>query len=132
MCEVVAEAMTDVMPESSFIRSIYEKSPSLGNRIRKAFRKFLARIKTYFSSLVNNPLPEARAIKVNENGIVKYSEDVMSAWDAMAEASVANRKAAFERQGGEVEAESGGTVQKRIREEYTDTKRRIKSTFLCL
>ncbi len=88
--EVVAEAMTDVLPESNFIRSLYEKSPSLANRLQEALRRFLARVKSYFDELVSNPSREAQALKVEIGGTVKYLEGIVEKWDAMALAAVEN------------------------------------------
>lgn len=88
--EVVAEAMTDVLPESRFIKSLYEKDATLANKIKDALHKFLARVKAYFNELVSNPSREAQALKVEVNGAVKYLEGIVDKWDAMALAAVEN------------------------------------------
>ena len=88
--EVVAEAMTDVLPESRFIKSLYEKDATLANKIKDALHKFLARVKAYFDGLVSNPSREAQALKVEVNGAVKYLEGIVDKWDAMALAAVEN------------------------------------------
>lgn len=90
--EVVAEAMTDVLPESRFIKSLYEKDATLANKIKDALHKFLARVKAYFDGLVSNPSREAQALKVEVNGAVKYLEGIVDKWDAMALAAVENYK----------------------------------------
>ena len=88
--EVVAEAMTDVLPESRFIKSLYEKDATLANKIKDALHKFLARVRSYFDGLVSNPSREAQALKVEVNGAVKYLEGIVDKWDAMALATVEN------------------------------------------
>lgn len=88
--EVVAEAMTDVLPESQFMKSLYEKSPKVANKLREALRRFLARVKMYFKGLVDNPSREAQALKVELDGTVKYLEGIVEKWDAMALAAVEN------------------------------------------
>lgn len=88
--EVVAEAMTDVLPESRFIKSLYEKDATLANKIKDALHKFLARVKAYFNELVSNPSREAQALKVELNGTVKYMEGIVDKWDSMALAAVEN------------------------------------------
>lgn len=90
--EVVAEAMTDVLPESQFMKSLYEKSPAVGNKLLEALRRFLARVKSYFAELVNNPSREAQALKVEIGGTVKYLEGIVDKWDAMALTAVENYK----------------------------------------
>ena len=88
--EVVAEAMTDVLPESKFMQSLYEKDPSLANKLKDALKKFIARVKGYYNDLVSNPSPEAQALKVEVGGVVKYLEGIVDKWDAMALAAVEN------------------------------------------
>ena len=92
--EVVAEAMTDVLPESKFMQSLIEKDPNLADKLIDELKKFIARVKGYYRELVSNPSPEAQALKVEVGDTVKYLEGIVEKWDAMALAAVENYKAA--------------------------------------
>ena len=104
--EVVAEAMTDVLPESDFIRSLYEKSPTLADKVKDALKKFLARIKQYFSSIDPNSSPEANALKTEMDGVVRYIDGIVEKFDAMALKSVENYQSATEAVGAEIDTDT--------------------------
>lgn len=104
--EVVAEAMTDVLPESDFIRSLYEKSPTLADKVKDALKKFLARIKQYFSSIDPNSSPEANALKTEMDGVVRYIDGIVEKFDAMAIKAVENYQSATEAVGAEIDTDT--------------------------
>ena len=104
--EVVAEAMTDVLPESDFIRSLYEKSPTLADKVKDALKKFLARIKQYFSSIDPNSSPEANALKTEMDGVVRYIDGIVEKFDAMALKAVGNYQSATEAVGAEIDTDT--------------------------
>lgn len=104
--EVVAEAMTDVLPESDFIRSLYEKSPTLADKVKDALKKFLARIKQYFSSIDPNSSPEANALKTEMDGVVRYIDGIVEKFDAMALKAVENYQSATEAVGAEIDTDT--------------------------
>ncbi len=88
--EVVAEAMTDVLPESRFMEKLLEKDPGLASKIREAFLKFIGRVIEYFKGIKPNDSREAQALKVEMNGTVRYMEGIVKLWDEMALAAVEN------------------------------------------
>ena len=104
--EVVAEAMTDVLPESDFIRSLYEKSPTLADKVKDALKKFLARIKQYFSSIDPNSSPEANALKTEMDGVLRYIDGIVEKFDAMALKAVENYQSATEAVGAEIDTDT--------------------------
>lgn len=104
--EVVAEAMTDVLPESDFIRSLYEKSPTLADKVKDALKKFLARIKQYFSSIDPNSSQEANALKTEMDGVVRYIDGIVEKFDAMALKAVENYQSATEAVGAEIDTDT--------------------------
>ena len=104
--EIVAEAMTDVLPESDFIRSLYEKSPTLADKVKDALKKFLARIKQYFSSIDPNSSPEANALKTEMDGVVRYIDGIVEKFDAMAIKAVENYQSATEAVGAEIDTDT--------------------------
>ena len=88
--EVVAEAMTDVLPESSFIENVTKKSPSLAQKILNSLRDFVARIREYWKGIETNRSREAQALKVQIGDTIKYLDGIVDKWDAMATAAVEN------------------------------------------
>lgn len=104
--EVVAEAMTDVLPESDFIRSLYEKSPTLADKVKDALKKFLARIKQYFSSIDPNSSPEANALKTEMDGVVRYIDGIVEKFDSMALKALGNYQNATEAVGAEIDTDT--------------------------
>lgn len=97
--EIVAEGMTDVLPESRFMEAVYAKSYTLGEKLRKALSEFAARVSAYWNQLVSNPSREAQALKVSVGDTVKYMDGIVDMWDKMATAAVENYNRAMNDEG---------------------------------
>lgn len=96
--EIVADAMTDVLPESKFMENLVKKDPSLARKLVGAFKDFIAKIQSYFKDIVSNPSREAQALKVEIDGTVRYMKGIVEKWDAMVEAASENYKQAVAEQ----------------------------------
>ncbi|MCQ2316332.1 MAG: DNA cytosine methyltransferase [Bacteroidales bacterium] len=96
--EVVAEAMTDVLPESRFMDTLLRKDASLAQKLVNALKDFISRIQKYFADIVSNPSREAQALKVEVNGAVRYMKGIVEKWDAMVVAASENYKQALAEQ----------------------------------
>ena len=94
--EVVAEAMTDILSDerSTFLTSLAEQNQTVFQKLKAKFQAFLAKIKDHFASLTENTSPEARAVKEQVGGVVRYMEDVVKAFDTAALRAVENYRAA--------------------------------------
>ena len=82
--EVVAESMTDILQDSTFVEQLAAKNRTLFDTIRSKIKEFLADIKRYFSSLAQNPSKEARALQKQMGDTVSYLEDIVKKFDQVA------------------------------------------------
>ena len=96
--EVVAEAMTDILPDSHFVENLANKHKNIFQKILEKLKDFLADIKAYFNSIVDNPSKEANALKEQVGETMHYVEKIVELFDKVAEEAVENYQAtvAFE------------------------------------
>jgi len=107
--EVVADAMTDILPETSFLQDILNKNRELFEKLRSMFKKYLRGIKAYFAGLADNNDTAAVALKEDIGGTVRYIEDIVKAFDRLAATAVENYQAAVS------DGEADVTVSKQVR-----------------
>lgn len=88
--EVVAESMSDMLRDTSFIEKLTQKHQTLAQKLLGKLKEFLANIKSYFDNLAKNPSTEANAIQQEMNGAMKYLESIIEAFDKAAVAAVEN------------------------------------------
>ncbi len=91
--EVVAEALTDILPDSSFIEELATEHKNLLDRIVERLKEYLSDIKAYFASFAENPDRAARALKEQVGDGVKYLEDIVKLFDKAAKRAVENYQA---------------------------------------
>lgn len=82
--EVVAEAMTDILPDSSFVETLAKKNRTLFETLLSKFKEFLSNVKSYFASLAQNPSKEARALQKQMGDTVSYLENIVKMFDQAA------------------------------------------------
>lgn len=82
--EVVAESMTDILQDSTFVEQLAAKNRTLFDTIRSKIKEFLDNIKRYFSSLAQNPSKEARSLQKQMGDTVSYLEDIVKKFDQVA------------------------------------------------
>lgn len=82
--EVVAEAMTDILPESSFVEQLAQKHKNLFQTLLDKLKAFVDSIKDHFASIGYNRAEEAQALKRQEDGVVKYAEQIVAMFDKIA------------------------------------------------
>ena len=100
--EVVAESMGDILRDSNFVETLAQKHNSLFKTLLDQFKRFIRNIRSYFNSLAANTSPEAKALKEEINGTLKYMDSIVEAFDKMAVEAVENYQARM--------AESDGIV----------------------
>ena len=88
--EVVADSMTDMLRDASFIEKLTQKYQTLAQKLLTKLKEFLANIKSYFAQLADNPSLEAKAIQQEIDGMMKYAESIIEAFDTAAVAAVEN------------------------------------------
>ena len=91
--EVVAEAMTDMLPQSSFVQQLAEQHKNVFETLLDKLKEFVSQLKDYFNSLAKNPSREANALKEEIDGSLRYMEDIVKMFDKMAVKAVENYQA---------------------------------------
>lgn len=86
--EVVAEAMTDILPDSKFIDSLAENHKSVFDKLLEKLKEFVSNIKAYFGRLYQSSSPEARAMKRQLGETLRYAEGIVEKFDAAAVSAV--------------------------------------------
>ena len=82
--EVVAEAMTDILPDANFVQTLAEKHKSIFQKILEKLKEFAAKLKEYFGSIAANDSREAAALKETVDGTVKYLDSIVKLFDNIA------------------------------------------------
>ena len=88
--EVVAEAMTDVLPDANFVGKLATNHKTIFNKLLEKLKQFVSDLKTYFNSLLNNRSREANALKEQVGESVKYVESIVKLFDKVAVEAVEN------------------------------------------
>ena len=88
--EVVAEAMTDILPDSHFVETLATKHRNIFEKLLDKLKGFLADIKAYFNAIGHNRSREANALKEQVGEAVHYVENVVQLFDKVAVEAVEN------------------------------------------
>ena len=82
--EVVAEALTDILPDATFVETLATKHRNVFEQLLAKLKEFLSDLKAYFSSIGPNSAREANALKEQIGDGVKYFENVVALFDRVA------------------------------------------------
>lgn len=88
--EVVAEAMTDILPNANFIQELADKHKTIFDKLREKLKEFAAKVKEYFNSIGDNPSREAKALKEQNGESLRYVENIVKMFDEIAVKAVEN------------------------------------------
>ena len=88
--EVVAEAMTDILPDSHFVETLATKHKNIFEKLLDMLKEFLADIKAYFNTITHNPSREANTLKEQVGETVHYVENIVKLFDNVAVEAVEN------------------------------------------
>ena len=88
--EVVAEAMTDILPDSHFVQNLAEKHKSIFQKLMEKLKEFVEDLRSYFNSLGKNRSREANALKEQVGETVRYVENIVKMFYQVAEQAVEN------------------------------------------
>lgn len=117
--EVVAEAMTDILPDSHFVQRLAEKHKSIFSKLLDKLKEFAARVKEYFANLGDNPSREARALKEQAGESLRYVENIVKMFDDIAVQAVENYQSNYAVEEASQEAK---TEAVREEDEFSDIK----------
>ncbi|MBP3554450.1 MAG: strawberry notch family protein [Clostridia bacterium] len=121
--EVVAEAMTDILPDAHFIETLAEKHQTVFEKLLGKLKEFLRDLKTHFRSLAGNLSREANALKRTVGDSVAYLENIVKMFDEVAVEAVETyqRAVATDEQKNTEEEQKNGT--ERTEEEGNNDRR---------
>ena len=94
--EVVADAMSDILRDSTFLETLAQKHQTLFEKLRTQFKKFAARLRSYFNALADNPHIEAKALQEQLGESVRYAENIVKLFDKAAVVAVETYQARTE------------------------------------
>lgn len=88
--EVVAEAMTDILPDSKFAQELAEHHKSIFQKLLDMLKEFLADVQAAFKGMGDNRSREANALKQQVGDAVHYVENIVEMFDRVAAEAVEN------------------------------------------
>ena len=91
--EVVAEAMTDILPDANFVQELAEKHKSIFTKLLEKLKEFVENLREYFTSIGHNRSREANALKEQVGETVKYLDSIVKLFDNVAVQAVENYQA---------------------------------------
>lgn len=92
--EVVADAMTDILPDSHFMETLYNRNATLAEKLIGKLKDFIAKVRAYFDGLTTNTKAEAALLKEMRDGGLHYLERIVETYDKAATAAVENYQGA--------------------------------------
>ena len=82
--EVVAEALTDILPESQFVQTLAQKHKSLFDKLKERLEAFVSELKAHWKKLTGNNSREAVALKRQVGEALSYAEEIVQLFDRVA------------------------------------------------
>jgi hypothetical protein len=82
--EVVAEAMTDILPDANFVQELAENHKTIFQKLLDQLKEFVANLRNYFNSIGRNPSREANALKEQVGDTIKYLDNIVNLFDKVA------------------------------------------------
>ena len=136
--EVVAEALTDILPDSHFVENLANKHKNIFQKLLEKLKEFLANIKAYFKSLDTNRSDEANALKEQVGDAVHYVERIVELFDKVAVEAVENYQmtVAFEEKAENIvstetkKAENKAKTEKTLFEKYNEVKQKYPNNIV--
>jgi len=118
--EVVAESLSELLPQSSFVETLYKEHKSIFDKLLEKLKQFVADIKAYFEKVNHNVYNrDAEAIMKNIDGAMKYSENIIKLFNNVAKEAVENYQKSFENNAQQEEidtVETSETVNDTVKE----------------
>lgn len=117
--EVVADAMTDVLPDSNFVEMLAKKHSDVFKHFLDKLKEFVAKVKEAFAKMVPNNKAAANAMKENVDGTLRYAQNIVDLFDRMTVDAVERyqraraTKETIATTEETVEADAGGTKETR-------------------
>ena len=97
--EVVAEALTDILPDSQFVQTLANKHKTLFEKVKERLEAFVADLKDHWKKLTGNSSREAVALKNQVGDALEYAEEIVQLFDKAAGEAVEAYQAAVSQSG---------------------------------
>lgn len=88
--EVVAEAMTDILPDANFVETLAANHKNIFDKLFDKLKEFLTDLKEYFKAIGGYSSREAKALKNEIDGAVHYVDNIVKLFDKVALEAVEN------------------------------------------
>ena len=88
--EVVAEAMTDILPDANFVQELAENHKNIFQKLIEKLKEFVENLRDYYNSIGHNRSKEANALKEQVGETVKYLDSIVQLFDNVAMQAVEN------------------------------------------
>ena len=88
--EVVAEAMTDILPDANFVQELARKHQNIFQNLLSKLKEFLENLREYYRSIAPGNAREAKALKEQVGDTVKYLDSIVKLFDNVAVQAVEN------------------------------------------
>ena len=88
--EVVAEAMTDILPDANFVQELAENHKTIFQKLLEQLKEFVQNLRDYFNSIGYNSSKEANALKEQVGETVQYLDSIVQLFDKVAVEAVEN------------------------------------------
>ena len=88
--EVVAEAMTDILPDANFVENLAKNHKNIFEKLLDKLKEFAADLNAYFNSIGKNSSREANALREQVGEGVKYVDSIVQLFDKVAADAVEN------------------------------------------
>ena len=88
--EVVAEAMTDILPDTNFVQELAENHKNIFQKLLDKLKEFVDNLRDYYNSIGHNRSKEANALKEQVGETVKYLDSIVQMFDKAAVQAVEN------------------------------------------
>ena len=123
--EVVAEAMTDILPDANFVQELAENHKTIFQKLLDQLKEFVANLRDYFNSIGHNRSKEANALKEQVGDAIKYLDSIVQLFDKAAVQAVENYQLAVA-----VDAVTGETsiVEEKVETTVKETAPEVETT----
>ena len=88
--EVVAEAMTDILPDANFVQELADNHKTIFQKLLDQLKEFVENLRDYFGSIGHNRSKEANALKEQVGETIKYLDSIVQLFDNVAVQAVEN------------------------------------------